>query len=64
MSNKKRTKRARKQLIGISFGPKANRQAIYVVDCESRQHFMRERASIKKYGYNPRDIHGKDPYRK
>lgn len=64
MSNRKpkagKTKKAaRKQLIGIGFGPKSNRQAIYVDDCDSKAHFMKERRLIKKYAYNPRDIHAK-----
>ena len=49
----------RKKLIGIGFGPKSNRQAIYVHDCDSKAHFMKERRLIKKYAYNPRDIHAK-----
>lgn len=63
---KKNTKKAKpsKSLIGFSFGPKGNRQAIYLVDCDSRQQFMQERKSAKRYGYNVRDIHGSDPKRK
>lgn len=50
-------KKNRRKLIGIGYGTKSNRQAIYVDDCGSKEHFMKERRSIKKYAFNPRDIH-------
>ena len=61
---KKVVRKPRSKLIGISFGPKGSRQALYVIDCGSMQQFMNERKSIKRYGFNARDIHGTDYYKK
>lgn len=52
---KKKAKTGRERIYGFSWKVNGTRQAIYEQDCESRQAFMRERASFKRHHIRIKD---------
>lgn len=54
--NNTQKKHNKKKIVEVSFGKKGNRQSIKATDFSSYSEFQRERKSVYKYGYNPRDI--------
>jgi ATP:corrinoid adenosyltransferase len=54
--------KTRERIYGFSWKTNGTRQAIYEQDCESRQAFMKERASFKRHHIRIKDYKTKAPY--
>lgn len=53
----KSTKKRKGKLIGIAYGTPSDRKSAFAREFENYAKFLNERKKIKKYSYNPRDIH-------
>lgn len=60
-TKKRKTKIGREYIYGFSWKVNGVRQAIYEQDCESRQAFMRERASFKRHHIRIKDHKTRKP---
>lgn len=61
-TKKRKTKIGRERIFGFSWKVNGTRQAIYEQDCESRQAFMKERASFKRHHIRIKDYKTRKPY--